>query len=302
MINYSIIIPHKNIPDLLQRCLDSIPRRDDVQIIVVDDNSDPKIVDFERFPGANDPFVEVYFPKKGRGAGYARNVGLDYAKGKWVLFADADDWYMDDLSETMDKYVCSECDMLIFRTKRIGLNGDDVKNDLEEFFEEAIVKNNYDPIKYTYVCPVGKFIKRCIIEKNKIRFQEVKYSNDVMFALKLSSSCHFIEVVDKQIYCVYESRNSLTRNNNWRNPHTRIKVSLDAYLFLKSIGKGNILNDLWISYWNWLWKINKTIAIYDLFAIVLPKLGFREFWQKFKFIVQKNYPKYYAKIFKDANV
>ena len=48
MINYSIIIPHKNIPNLLQRCLDSIPNREDVQIIVVDDNSDPNIVDFVR--------------------------------------------------------------------------------------------------------------------------------------------------------------------------------------------------------------------------------------------------------------
>ncbi|KAA6318757.1 hypothetical protein EZS27_031273 [termite gut metagenome] len=27
-INYSIIIPHKNIPDLLRRCLNSIPRRE----------------------------------------------------------------------------------------------------------------------------------------------------------------------------------------------------------------------------------------------------------------------------------
>jgi len=40
MINYSIIIPHKNIPHLLVRCLDSIPQREDVQIIVADDNSD----------------------------------------------------------------------------------------------------------------------------------------------------------------------------------------------------------------------------------------------------------------------
>ena len=39
-INYSFIIPHKNCPDLLQRCVDSIPERDDVQVIVVDDNSD----------------------------------------------------------------------------------------------------------------------------------------------------------------------------------------------------------------------------------------------------------------------
>ena len=38
-ILYSIIIPHKDIPCLLQRCLDSIPPRDDVQIIVADDDS-----------------------------------------------------------------------------------------------------------------------------------------------------------------------------------------------------------------------------------------------------------------------
>ena len=59
MINYSIIIPHKNIPNLLQRCLDSIPNREDVQIIVVDDNSDPNIVDFDKFPGLNRSNVEV---------------------------------------------------------------------------------------------------------------------------------------------------------------------------------------------------------------------------------------------------
>ena len=48
---YSIIIPHKNIPVLLQRCLDSIPIRDDIQIVIVDDNSSSEIVDFDNFPG-----------------------------------------------------------------------------------------------------------------------------------------------------------------------------------------------------------------------------------------------------------
>ena len=66
---------HKNIPNLLQRCLDSIPNREDVQIIVVDDNSDPNIVDFDKFPGLNRSNVEVIFTKEGKGAGYARNTG-----------------------------------------------------------------------------------------------------------------------------------------------------------------------------------------------------------------------------------
>ena len=38
-IKYSIIIPHYDIPDLLLRCVKSIPEHKDIQIIIVDDNS-----------------------------------------------------------------------------------------------------------------------------------------------------------------------------------------------------------------------------------------------------------------------
>ena len=39
----SIIIPHYNIPDLLEKLMSSIPKRDDIQIIVVDDHSDQNV-------------------------------------------------------------------------------------------------------------------------------------------------------------------------------------------------------------------------------------------------------------------
>ena len=45
LCNFTFIIPHKNIPSLLQRCIDSIPQREDVHIVVVDDNSDSCQVD-----------------------------------------------------------------------------------------------------------------------------------------------------------------------------------------------------------------------------------------------------------------
>ena len=53
MFNYSFIIPHRNTPKLLQRLLDSIPERDDVEIVIIDDNSDNSIVNFSCFPGKN---------------------------------------------------------------------------------------------------------------------------------------------------------------------------------------------------------------------------------------------------------
>ena len=284
---------------MLCRCLDSIPRRDDVQIIVVDDKSDPKQVDFKNFPGLNDKNVEVYFTKKGKGAGYARNVGLEHAKGKWVIFADADDWYLNNLSEMMDKYADSESDMIVFRTKRVDVDGNEINNEFDKYFDEVFINNNYDPIKYIYVPLWGKFIKRHLVAQNKIRFQEVKYSNDVMFALKVSSCCQVLKVVEDRIYCVYESPNSLTRNSDWRNPYIRVKVSIDALLYMRTLGKGYVLDGIWLFYWNCLWEISKFKALCTLFVNVFPRLGIQESWNIFKSLTKKNYPKYYKIIFRD---
>ena len=121
MINYSIIIPHKNIPDLLQICLDSIPVRDDIEIIVVDDNRDDDIVSKSDLPGLERSDCKVIFTKEGKGAGYARNVGLDNANGKWVLFADADDYFVDDFIAKIDQYKDSDFDIVFFRVNAVDL-------------------------------------------------------------------------------------------------------------------------------------------------------------------------------------
>lgn len=117
--HYSIIIPHKNIPALLQRCLDSIPSREDIQIIVVDDNSSSTEVNFTKFPGNNRKEVEIIYTKEGRGAGYARNCGLSVAKGQWLLFADADDFFIPGFLEILDEYVDTDYDMITFRAESV---------------------------------------------------------------------------------------------------------------------------------------------------------------------------------------
>ena len=60
VVNYSIIIPHYDIPDLLVRCLKSIPVREDVQVIVVDDCSPGNEEYAARYPELTRPFVEFY--------------------------------------------------------------------------------------------------------------------------------------------------------------------------------------------------------------------------------------------------
>lgn len=72
-IKYSIIIPHKDIVQLLVRCLKSIPDTEDFQVIVVDDNSKNVNQIISAINGLKRNNIELYLTKEGKGAGFARN-------------------------------------------------------------------------------------------------------------------------------------------------------------------------------------------------------------------------------------
>lgn len=237
-INYTFIIPHKNIPDLLQRCLNSIPRREDIQIIVVDDNSDPDKVDFEHFPGVGEPCVEVYFTKEGKGAGYARNVGLKHAKGKWLLFADADD-YFKNVDILLDKCKYSVEDIIFFNSLSVNtINkltsfGDQINNAMSAYPDEKL--KNY--LRFYCGVPWCKVVNRNLLEKHKIFFDEIPKHNDTMFSLKVGYYASNIGI-DKNIYYVNCCRsNSISNKSNYVNTlHSTIKVAVDYYLFAYAHG------------------------------------------------------------------
>jgi glycosyltransferase involved in cell wall biosynthesis len=219
-INYSIIIPHKNIPQLLQRCLDSIPRREDVQIIVVDDNSDTDKVDFANFPGLNDPYVEVVFGKNesGRkGPGYARNLGLERAKGKWLVFADADDFFNNPaFEEALDKYANSDADMICFASNAVDSDDTSIKLEDRPFAMGNIIKlakekNDLDIVRYRTGTVCWRFIKNDLIKKTKLKFQEIFYREDNFFAVQIGYNANQIILDDElAIYCYTYRKGSLT--------------------------------------------------------------------------------------------
>lgn len=64
---FSIIIPHKDIPDLLMRCLRSIPMSEDIQVIVVDDNSADADTYLDKYPELSRPYLELSGRKQAEG-------------------------------------------------------------------------------------------------------------------------------------------------------------------------------------------------------------------------------------------
>lgn len=214
-INYSIIIPHKNIPQLLQRCLDSIPIRDDVQVIVVDDNSEPEKVNFEDFPKWKGPNYEYYFTKEGKGAGYARNVGLEHAKGKWILFADADDYFNYCISEILEEYIDNQADVVYFDSSSqncylyTNSNRSTYTHQMILLYKKNKQEGEFQ-LRYYLGVPWAKLIKYETIKKYDIKFDETPINNDTTFAYLLGLNAKDIAIDERALYCITVRTDSIS--------------------------------------------------------------------------------------------
>ena len=240
MINYSIIIPHKNIPHLLQRCLDSIPVRDDIQVIIVDDNSNPDIVDFNSFPGFDRDNVECIFNKESRGAGYARNKGIDLARGEWLIFVDSDDFFSANINSILDEYIESDADLLFFDYKTVYSDDITQLSDRSNIYHTYIEKYISDgsaeyELRYCFYPIWGKIIRRSFVDFYRIRCSEVRWSNDVYFSLLVGFYAHKMHVSNKILFVITQRGNSLTNASCKTNEelHTRLSEALKSECFLK---------------------------------------------------------------------
>ena len=94
-------------------------------MIVVDDNSDADKVDFDHFPQWKGDHYEYYLTKEGKGGGYARNIGLQHAKGTWIVFSDADDFFTSDFRQVLCEIEDGSPDITFFNATSIRLDNSD---------------------------------------------------------------------------------------------------------------------------------------------------------------------------------
>lgn len=231
MLKYSIIIPHHNSPELLQRLLASIPQREDVQVIVVDD-------------------------AEGRGGGYARNQGLQQARGRWLLFADADDFYAEGFLDVLDTYAdCTELDVLYFGFQMLA-----AKDFTPEPILTASYIQDYDGseaaalrIRLGINSPWCKMVRASLVADHHIRFDETRIANDRYFSLQVGHDAQRI-AVDKHILYNYVHYPASQTNRQWNRAKVRdlLAVNIRSNAFLRSIGHPEFcrrLPNLWREAW-----------------------------------------------------
>lgn len=239
-VDYSIIIPHKNIPELLQRCINSIPQRDDLEIIVVDNNSSPELVDFDHFPGMDRSEVVMVRDNVSKGAGGARNTGVAIARGRWILFIDADDMFNDCINQILDDYkyvtdfdvVYFDISYLISVDPNIEKNGISRIHQIIELHEKQpeIAENLF---RYSYFYPWGKLIDRQIFSKEAVFFEDSVIMNDVAFSYRLGYYARKISIDDRKIQSVIMRQGSVSCNQSVDSYLERIRIKTEAGCFYK---------------------------------------------------------------------
>ena len=106
MIKLSVCIPVWNEETLVIRALDSIPRRDDIEVIVCDDGSDDGSLATLRQYKKEHPelAMKVCYNKTNRGVAYTLNRVMPMAKGEYIHVVGSDDFlYTEEYSRTIDE-------------------------------------------------------------------------------------------------------------------------------------------------------------------------------------------------------
>ncbi len=99
----SVVIPVYNRENTILRAINSVLRQTytNIEIIVVDDCSTDSTID--RIKSCEDDRLKLLCLSENRGANYARNRGIEKAKGDFIAFQDSDDeWFPEKLDIQID--------------------------------------------------------------------------------------------------------------------------------------------------------------------------------------------------------
>lgn len=183
MIKLSVLIPVWNQEELVIRALNSVPRREDLEVVVCDDgSSDNTLKNVKSYAKSHENLrIRVLWNRENKGLGYTKNKLYDNAKGEYVYELDSDDYLItDEFSKVVD---------LLDGTDLVFVN-------LQVNSGEILFLN--DQTKHIWVGGASKFIRREFL--GDIRCDEVRVFEDVAVNKGIMEKPHTEKFTGKVVY------------------------------------------------------------------------------------------------------
>jgi glycosyltransferase involved in cell wall biosynthesis len=243
ILRYSVIIPHYMDCSRLERLLKSIPvTRNDIEVLVIDDCSPDQILLTElkiRLPYKQIIWLSTRY---NAGAGAARNIGLDNSNGQWLLFADSDDQFLPNAFELFDEKLQPEDELVYYMAEGvIEYNGSpsarsDVFTHLVRAYSTMLNESKRFELAIKHTVPWSKIYSRKFINSLGMRFDEVRWWNDVAFNVLAAVQTKRIRSIDSYVYRVHRRASSLTTDQSAEAFIQRFYVSRSVAVRLEKLG------------------------------------------------------------------
>jgi glycosyltransferase involved in cell wall biosynthesis len=238
----SVIIPIYNVDQYLRQCLDSVINQTlkDIEIICVNDGSTDNSLQILEEYAQKDNRIKVVLHKHNKGVGAARNTGLEFVTGEYVLFLDSDDWLELDACECAYNHIKkNKNDIVYFGINIYNEETDKLNFDFSRLysfrgnFYNTCLKLNSLTRPYMDYCECWyKIYKSSFLQKYDIKFTNGhrKYE-DQPFYFKALLYANTVSILDKPLYNYRIRETSISQStNSWDDLIETRKQILDELL------------------------------------------------------------------------
>lgn len=246
-IKVSIVVPVYNVENYVARCIDSLVNQTlrNIEIILVDDGSTDSSGKICNEFAKRDERIRVIHKDNG-GLGYARNSGMEIARGEYIGFVDSDDYVDTKMFEALFSYA-SEYDSDYVRCEHIIVDDEGNEKLREQYHLESGIYSKTE-IQEKLLCPmfgkdigegkeahVGISVWRAIFRTSIIKEHHLFFpsereviSEDIPFNLDFLMHAHTAYVTNEGFYYYVERGDSLTKT--FRKDRFDKEVYLYCYL------------------------------------------------------------------------
>jgi len=211
----SIVIPVYNMAASLEACLDTLLAQTcrNTEILLVDDGSTDNSWEVCRAQAQRDPRIRV-FHTENQGPGPARNYGMAQAKGRYLCFADADDFYRPDAVQLLyDAMRQGGCDMAVAGFSVVNGEGTVRREKIypDEIIDGEALRRGFDRFAQSdmrygiHTAPWCKLFDLDLIRRHGLQFPPLRKDEDTAFIYEYLCHVRRVRFLPDAIYTYHES-------------------------------------------------------------------------------------------------
>ena len=240
-MRFSVIIPVYNAERWLDMCINSVRSQSygDFEVLLIDDGSTDGSRAICESYAAKDDRIKLFCKPNG-GVSSARNLGLQYAKGEFVVFVDADDMLVPDTLEICNRY--ADYDIVRFAAIMIYDNGNVRLRKIPKAESRSRAMSLVVSRK-TFVGVAAGAFRRSLFEERNIRFDtNIALGEDWQVLALLTHYCKSIKTLPRTYCYIYNKSNESSCTNTLNIG--RILQQFDVLRFVQELVSGEYRNEI----------------------------------------------------------